>query len=126
MGVQNVNAGLDVVREAAAIQRRLRGLVSRKLVLTTVHPFNVSMIGIMTSLVCLVHGTSLVVRQVAPSPSASTRFWVSEATSVCIMAAAVLYVMSHVIVLLERYLASSQAVLHAQLVTRYSDCRIAE
>ena len=119
---QNVNEELDVVREAAAIQRRLRGLVSRKLVLTTVHPLNVAMVGIMTSLVCLVYGTSLVVRQVSTSTSA--RVWISEATNVCIMAAAMLYVMSHVMVLIERHLAGSQPLLHARLVTRYGGCRL--
>jgi len=74
------------------------------------------MIGVMSALICLIYVSSLVVRQLSPLTSAS--FWMSEATNVCVMAAAILYVISHVLVLFERHLADSRPSLHGQLVTR--------
>ena len=106
-----------MVRQPAAVQHSVRGLVSRKFIVTVVHPLNVAMIGLTTSLVCLVYITSLLLSRL--SPSTSTSFWLSEASDVGVMAVAVIYVISHVIVLFERHLAASRPLLHAQLVTRY-------
>jgi len=74
------------------------------------------MIGMMTALVYLVYIMSLVVHRL--SPSASLRFWTSETINACVTASAMLYIMSHALVLFERHLAGSRPMLHGQLVTR--------
>jgi len=80
--------------------------------LLVIHPLNVAMIGAVTSVLCLIHASFLLVRQLSSSSAALA--WTSEATSAGFVAAAILWITSHLLVLFERRLAWSRP----QLVTR--------
>ena len=122
--LQGVNEGQcrDAVGQSssAAVERGVRGVISRRLVLAAVHPLNTAMLGLLTALVCVVYTASLLVRQLTPvsSPSAEARFWTSQATKAGVTTTALLHVCSHLLVMFERHLAGSRPTLHARLVTR--------
>jgi len=102
---------------ASAVRRSVRGgQWSRKQVLVVVHPLNTAMIGVTTALVCVVYTTSLVVRRLSLFTSA--HFWTWKTANACVTATAILYIISHMLVLFERHLAGSRPLLHGQLVTR--------
>ena len=87
-----------------------------KLVPTLVHPLSTATLGAVTAIVYLVYAISLLVRQL--SPLSSMRFWTSEATNASVMAVAIIYILSHMLVLFERHFAWWLPSLHPQLVTR--------
>ena len=108
----NVHSGRSAVCRSA-VQRSVRGRTSKKQVLLVVHRLNVAVTGAMSAVLCLVHATSLLLRQLSPSNS-TIILWTSEATDSGVIAAAILYVMSHVLVLF----AWSAPSLHGRLITR--------